>query len=148
MHFEWTDDLNTGIPEIDLQNRRLGEYINTLDHAKLTANREQVAQVLEQLLDYAVSHFLFEEQLMESAGYEFRKSHERIHEIFAKRLAEFRGRFAKGEEVTDELLAMLKNWVEIHIKQEDRSYASPVQQAIAGEGGQTLVAGIMRKLFG
>lgn len=144
----WTDDLNTGIPEIDVQNRRLVEFINTLTAARQTGDRTQVGNVLDQLLDFVCNHFMFEEHLMEEANYEFRTAHEKIHEIFAKRLAAFRGRFANGENVCDELHDMLKNWMDIHIKQEDKAYASSVQKAIEQEGGETWMAGVMKKLFG
>ena len=148
MTIAWTDDLDTGIPEIDEQNRRLVEFINTLSAARLTGDRTQVGSVLDQLLDFVCNHFMFEEHLMQEANYEFRAAHEKIHEIFAKRLAAFRGRFANGENVCDELHDMLKSWMEHHIKQEDKAYAKTVQQVIEQEGGQTWVSGIMQRLFG
>lgn len=148
MQVKWTDDLNTGIPEVDAQNRRVADFINTLDAAKQTADREQLGHVLEELLDFVVNQFLFEEQLMEKAGYEFRSAHERIHEVFAKRLAEFRGRYANGEDITDDLIAMLTNWVNIHIKEEDKRYAASVQDVIDDEEGKTWVKGLFNRLFG
>src|SRR5512143_3142220 len=102
MAITWTEDLNTGIPEIDSENRRLVDFINTLSAARQTGDRTQVGNVLDQLLDFVVNHFMFEEHLMEEANYEFRAAHEKIHEIFAKRLAAFRGRHANGEAVCDE----------------------------------------------
>lgn len=148
MRFEWTDDLNTGIPEIDAQNRRIEEYINTLYAAKEMDHRETVGQVLDQMLDFAVNHFLFEEHLLEQANFEFRASHERIHEIFAKKLADFRGRYAQGENPVDEVLAMLTGWVGTHIRREDKTYVAAVQQVIDQQGGRGWVAGVMKKLFG
>ncbi|WP_127478337.1 bacteriohemerythrin [Sulfurivermis fontis] len=148
MRMQWTEELDTGIAEIDVQNRRLGDFINTLSAAQQTGDREQTGWVLEQLLDFAVNNFLFEEKLMEEANYEFRSAHERVHEIFVKKLADFRGRYAKGDDVTEELLAMLTSWVANHIKQEDKRYAATVQQVIAQEGGETWVKGLMKKLFG
>jgi len=145
---QWAEELDTGIAEIDAQNRRLGDFINTLNEARGTGDHGQTGGVLEQLLDFAVNNFLFEEKLMEEAGYEFRSAHERVHEIFVKKLADFRGRYAQGEDVTEELLAMLTGWVANHIKQEDKRYAATVQQVMAQEGGETWVKGIMKKLFG
>ncbi len=148
MTITWTEDLNTGIPEIDTENRRLVEFINTLSEARQTNDRTQVGKVLDQLLDFVVNHFMFEEHLMQEANYEFLAAHEKIHEIFAKRLAAFRGRFASGENVCEELHTMLKNWMEIHIKQEDKAYAASVQKVIEKEGGSTWVSGVMKRLFG
>lgn len=144
----WTDELNTGIAEIDTQNRRIVGFINQLEEVKQTGEQEKLNDVLEQLLDFVVNHFLFEEKLMEEAGYEFRTAHERVHEIFAKKLADFRGRHANGEDVCDELCTMLTNWVQNHIKQEDKRYAASVQTVIEQEGGTTWVAGLMKRMFG
>jgi hemerythrin len=148
MHMIWTDDLNTGIPEIDRENQKIVSYINTLSDAKAAGDRSQLGTTLDNLLDYAVNHFLFEEHMLEEAGYEFRASHEAFHEMFAKKLAALRGRFGEGEDVHDELVRMLSDWVNVHIRQEDQKYATVVQQTIEEEGGRSWVAGVMKKLFG
>lgn len=144
----WTDDLDTGIPEIDVENRRLADFINTLETARQTENRNAVGDVLEQLLDFVVNHFLFEEHLMEEAGYEFLHMHEKIHEMFARRVADFRGRYANGDDITTELITMLNNWIQNHVKDEDRRYAQSVQEKIEQSGGKTWVQGIFNRLFG
>lgn len=148
MSFNWTDDLNTGIAEIDAQNRRLGDFINRLNESENTGDREITGAVLEELLDFSVNNFLFEEKLMEEAGYEFHHAHERVHELFVKKLAEFRGRYANGDDVTGELYTMLMGWVENHVKREDKDYVTSVQQVIEKEGDETWVQGIMKKMFG
>jgi len=148
MSLTWTDDLNIGVAEIDAQNRRLADFINILEESRQNGDRNKLEYVLEQLLDFSVNNFLFEEKLMEEAGYEFRSTHERVHEIFVKKLADFRGRFANGDDVSRELHTMLTNWVEGHIKQEDKRYAPMVQQVIEKEGGESWVQGIMKRMFG
>jgi hemerythrin len=148
MSFDWTDDLNTGIDEIDAQNQRLGDFINLLDEGVAAGDREKLGYVLEELLDFAVNNFLFEEKLMEEAGYEFHGAHERVHELFIKKLAEFRGRYASGDDVTGELRSMLVGWVDNHVKREDKDYVASVRKVSAEEGDETWVQGIMKKMFG
>lgn len=148
MHMIWTSDLNTGIPEIDAENRKIVNYVNLLSDAEEVGDRDKQGDVLELLLDYVVNHFLFEEHLMEQADYEYRVAHEKVHELFAKKLADFRGRYKDGEDVSAELLAMLHHWVDDHIRVEDQRYAQSVQQTIEKEGGETWVAGVMKMLFG
>lgn len=148
MHKLWTSDLNTGIAEIDAENRKIVDYINILFAARESDDREQLGGVLELLLDYVCNHFIFEEHMMEQAEYEYRVAHEKVHELFAKRLADFRGRFKAGETPFDEVLAMLVHWVDDHIRNDDRMYAETVQATIEKEGGSTWVAGVMRRLFG
>lgn len=148
MHMIWTNDLNTGIPEIDAENQKIVTYINTLSDAKEAGDTSTVSTVIDNLLDYVVNHFLFEEHMMEQANYQFRASHEAFHELFAKKLADLRGRCHQGEDVSDALVAMLSNWVNVHIRQEDQKYAAEVLQTIEDEGGQSWVTGVMKKLFG
>lgn len=148
MHMIWTSDLNTGIEEIDVENRKIVTYVNTLTDAKTAGDRAKQGEVIELLLDYVVNHFLLEEHMMEQADYEFRNAHERVHEIFAKKLADFRGRYQDGEDISDDLVTMLSNWVDNHIRVEDQLYAESVHETIEKEGGQTWVAGVMKRLFG
>ena len=148
MSFEWTDELNTGIAEIDAQNRRLGDFIDLLEESLITGDREKQGYVLDELLDFVVNNFLFEEKIMEEAGYEFRSAHERVHELFIKKLAELRGRFADGDGIAEELLGMLRGWVENHVKREDKDYVASVRQVSEEEGDETWVQGIMKRMFG
>lgn len=145
---QWSEELNTGIAEIDSQNRRIADFINTLEEARSSADRDKIAVVLNELLDFVVNHFLFEEHLMAAANYEGLPMHEKIHEIFAKRLADLRGRFARGEVICDDLLVMLNNWVQNHVRDEDMRYAASVRRKIEAEGGQSWVSGLFKKLFG
>lgn len=145
---QWSDDLNTGIPEVDAQNQRLADFINTLQEIQQSDDREMLGDVLEEMLDFCVNQFFFEEQLMEKADYEFRSAHERVHEIFIKKLADFRGRYANGEDVSGELLTMLTGWIQNHVVREDKAYAASVSRVIEKEGGRSWVAGLMKRLRG
>ena len=148
MHKLWTSDLDTGIPEIDLENRKIVDYINILSVAKSSGEREELGRVLDQLLDYVCNHFMFEEHMMQQANYEYRVGHEKVHEIFAKKLADFRGRYNDGETPFDDVLSMLIHWVDDHIRNEDGMYAETIQHKIEQEGGETWVSGVMKRLFG
>ena len=39
-YLEWIPELDTNIPEVDLQHRRIVEYINELHDARIDGNRE------------------------------------------------------------------------------------------------------------
>lgn len=144
----WSSEYETGIPEIDTQNKKLVDYINALDSAKESGDSDVVVKVIESLLDHVCNQFMFEEHMMEEAGYEYHKAHEKVHEIFAKKLAELRGRVQAGEFPYDELISMLSHWVDGHVKNEDKMYAESVQVKIQKEGGDSWVKGVMKKLFG
>ncbi|HEY5993953.1 MAG TPA: bacteriohemerythrin [Gallionellaceae bacterium] len=127
-YMQWTEDLETGIQVIDDQHKRIIGYINELHHASETGSAAEVKEVLEGLLDYTVTHFQFEEELQAKAGYPFLKAHQRVHEIFMKRIATFRERANKGENIIPELLSMLKVWLSSHIKGDDRDYVESVKK--------------------
>lgn len=148
MYKIWTSDLDTGIAEIDEGNRKVVDYINALAEAKSNDDRDALGGVIDNLLDYVCNHFMLEEHMMQEADYEYRLAHEKVHEIFAKKLADFRGRFNDGEAPYDDLQSMLVRWVDDHIRNEDGRYAESVQQKIEEEGGETWVAGVMKRLFG
>ncbi|NIK43012.1 bacteriohemerythrin [Xanthomonas arboricola] len=122
----WQDDLNTGIEVIDHQHRRIVEMINQLHVAQTSLQRLAVAEVIDELIDYTLSHFAFEEELMEEAGYPFSLAHKRVHEVFGKRVGEYRLRFQAGEDVCDELRSMLSRWLFNHIRGDDQAYAPQV----------------------
>jgi hemerythrin len=129
-YIDWTRELEFGIPVIDKQHRQIVDFINELDDACRTGNKEETAHVMEGLLNYTVTHFEFEEELQEKADYPFLKAHRRIHEIFMKKIAEIRERGNHGEDIAPALLNLLKGWLTSHIKGEDRDYVESVRTVL------------------
>jgi len=130
MTIVWTDDLNTGIDVIDHQHMRLVEYINQLEKASRTHDRLLIGRVLNELVDYTLSHFAFEENLQEEAGYKFAKPHKAIHDMFIKRVAKYQERYSAGEDIAHQLNNMLNTWLLHHIKRDDQSYVAEVKANI------------------
>lgn len=131
MPVTWDPKLDTGIEVIDTQHKRIVSYVNQLEAAQMKGDKMGVAQVIEQLVDYTQSHFGFEEAMMEEAGYKFLKPHQKVHELFIKRVTDFTVRAAKGEEIAGELHSMLVKWLINHIASEDHDYSKPVLQMLA-----------------
>jgi hemerythrin len=124
----WTDQLNVGIEVIDNQHRRIVDYINLLDEAVAGGHtREDIGILINDLVDYTVSHFAFEESLQEEAAYPFIKAHQKVHGLFARRVGEFTERFEKGEDVSRGLHSMLVTWLLNHIKHDDADYGNAVR---------------------
>jgi len=127
-HLVWQDDLNTGIQVIDDQHRRIVDMINLLHQAQARGgSRAEVGAVLSELVDYTLSHFAFEEALLEEAGYEFTRPHKRVHEIFTARVSDYNLRFTAGEDITEELIGMLSRWLFNHIRSDDAGYVQAVK---------------------
>ena len=126
------------------------------DHLLRVVEVDEIGQrqteVIDELVDYTLSHFAFEEELMEEAGYPFCAAHKRVHEVFGKRVMEYRLRFAAGEDIADELRAMLARWLFNHIRGDDQAYAETVKRHLnrftkEHEEGRWL-SRTLRRLFG
>ncbi|MDR2710406.1 MAG: bacteriohemerythrin [Burkholderiales bacterium] len=121
-HVEWFDDLSVGIEAIDKQHQRLIEYANKLyDNLH---DRELLAGVLADTIEYTESHFGFEETMMEESGYPYLRAHKRIHDLFIRRVAKYKERFLAGEDIGEELHDTLVRWLVTHIKSEDANYSA------------------------
>ena len=120
----WQAELDTGIDVIDQQHQRIVALINQLAEA---TGRDDQAAVLEELVDYTLSHFAFEEELLEESGYTFGPAHKRVHDMFVRRVGEYRMRFEAGEDIAAELKGMLASWHFNHIRGDDKSYSKHVR---------------------
>ncbi len=152
MPISWTADLDTGIPIIDQQHRRIVDFINHLEVAKNAGDKEAVKQIVYDCVDYTLSHFAFEESLQEEAGYAYCKPHKKVHELFARKVSEYQERMDLGDDVAEELHATLARWLVNHIKRDDADYVESVRASMA-PGARALAeekkkTGWFRRLFG
>ena len=90
---QWVEDLNTGIEEIDIQHRRIVDYINRLHELRESPDRAALSEVIAETVDYTISHFAYEERMLEDSGYAFTDLHKRVHELFTRRVGEMQTRF-------------------------------------------------------
>ena len=123
----WSNDLNTGIDVIDQQHKRIVDFINDLEAAQLTKNQKLIKEVVDDCVDYTLSHFAFEESLQEEAGYQYCKPHKRVHELFTRKVSEYQQRLDLGDDVGEELHGLLTRWLVNHIKRDDADYVSAVK---------------------
>lgn len=148
--FVWTEQLCIGIDVIDQQHRRIVEYINQLDEARSSGqSREEIGWLLNELVDYTISHFGFEESLQEDANYPFVNAHKKVHELFAKRVAEYQARLNNGEDISKELNSLLVTWLFNHIKRDDADYVETVKGHLQQQSGVTeKKKSLFARLFG
>lgn len=146
---EWTSDLDTGIAVIDEQHRRIVDYINRLGSAIGVRDQVEIAGIFDELVDYTLTHFTFEEGLQEQAGYRFASAHKRVHEVFAKKLAEHREAFAQGEMgAARRTHGMLVRWLVNHIRNDDADYVPSVAAVATGPATGGWMGRALERLFG
>jgi hemerythrin len=124
---KWSDDMLTGVAEIDRQHRIL---VGTLNEAKAKLTTEaddpMFEQVTRDLLAYAIYHFNTEEQIMKQYGYaaaalEEAGSHLAAHRHFSEQVVALRDDARDGRPGAREaLLDFLTNWLTSHIMTTDK----------------------------
>jgi hemerythrin len=148
----WTKDLDTGIEVIDGQHQRIVEYINKLHDARVKNDTNATGDIIAATVDYTISHFSFEEALIEDAGYEFVRPHKKVHELFIRKVSEFQDRYKNGEDVSGELHDLLARWLFNHIRNDDAAYVKAVKSNLlkitADKNKNGWMARSFKKFFG
>jgi hemerythrin len=121
----WRDDFSVEIQEIDEQHKSLVSLINQLYEALSTKqHRDQVGEVLHELVNYTLTHFAVEEALMRLMQYPDYEEHKQSHDRIAHKVQQFHADFQQGKANVDmELLMFLKEWLTTHIMDVDKRYA-------------------------
>lgn len=133
--FDLTDDMNilavwddltfsVGVNSIDRQHQRLFDILNQL-YACLMQNKgyETERTVIEELMDYTVTHLSDEESQMQQAQYPDYAQHKAIHDRIIGQATDLKRRYDQGEKgMAMELMMFLKDWLVEHIQKVDRKY--------------------------
>ena len=130
LYWEWEASMDTGIESIDEQHRKIVDLINTLGQAVEHHDRQKTLGVLEELEQFTLTHFSFEEFLMENGNYPAFESHKQVHQRFAGRIAGYKESCARGEDISRKLLQDLKVWLTNHIQRDDQDYAPYVKKKL------------------
>lgn len=132
--FVWNDRFVTGEAIVDNEHRELVRIINwVIEHQTLPNLDEEVPKVISYLVQYAVTHFRHEEELMEATGCDprFAESHCNVHRDFARQVGKMREFPGAGGDI-DSLLRFLTSWLAHHILGMDQSMARQIHKIRAG----------------
>lgn len=123
---EWTCKLELGVKSIDKQHQRLVKCINKLDETIKSGHQfEEIGSIFHQLIEYTQSHFKYEERLFDVHKYSDEKNHKQLHEELIIKVQDFHYKFKEeNNDISMELLAFLKDWLEKHILIEDKKYTT------------------------
>lgn len=118
----WSPKFSVGIDEIDDQHKHFIKILNKV-HSKLDEKNEDVADELNELIEYARIHFSTEEKYFDEWKYPFTNEHEIVHAQLTLDILKFKERFDNGEKVLKEITDFLKEWLGVHLKIYDGKYA-------------------------
>jgi hemerythrin len=128
--FKWKDGFNIGNAEIDLQHRSFLELLNEY-YISTSGDMKDVVGVglVEKLKEYAAMHFRFEEDLMESMGYEGLSQQREQHRYFKTLVSDLESAHRQGKrETLKSAVPFLRDWFLRHILEEDRKLTSCLKQ--------------------
>ena len=90
----WSDDLLTGVSEIDTHHRELFNLMNWfLKACERGTDKEQIKRVFEFLDKYIIYHFNAEEEYMAHYDYPNYAVHQQMHTDFKKDFAQLKKKF-------------------------------------------------------
>lgn len=144
----WDASLETGIGVIDSQHQQIVDYINKLHLAVNTKDHDLSREVLDEVVNYTLTHFSFEEEMMRVAGYALYDAHCKVHQAFLTKISDYRSRLHNGEDVAKLLLSDLRVWLTNHIKNEDNDYAQSVRLYLHGDDNVGWIKKNLVRFFG
>ncbi|MBM4053517.1 MAG: bacteriohemerythrin [Planctomycetes bacterium] len=115
VNFEWRDEYNTGLDEIDIQHKRFLHMINALyELDNRPVKNPGMQKLLDELVNYARFHFQSEELLMISYKYpnlyDQKKEHEKLMNDLNKKAEEVK--LSNGN--VSKMLLFLVKWFAGH----------------------------------
>lgn len=124
--YEFKDEFKTGIEMIDMEHKKLFEIADrayeTMMDEFIPDKYDYIVDILNELKDYAATHFNHEEEYMVSIGYKKIFSQKVSHNDFIEKMNEYDlGVIDENQKgVILELLDYLNDWLIHHILESDK----------------------------
>ena len=128
MYFEWKDTYSVNVEKIVEQHKKLFEIGGRITDLVMVKDGfdhyDEIMDILQELTEYTIYHFNFEERLMEKYGYEGLDSHRIEHIFFMKKIEKVREKDidSKQSEISIDLVAFVSDWITSHILTTDMKY--------------------------
>ena len=119
---KWSSLFSVGIVSIDKEHKHIVDLINKLEasSARRTA-RESISQIFDELFDYTVQHFGYEEKLFETYNYPESEEHKKIHVDILNKVKEL-NKDSKHINI-ESVSAFLRGWIKHHFCVIDQKYS-------------------------
>lgn len=126
----WKEEYSIGINEVDLQHKKLVDFLNQLfDAMSVGKGSEVLSEILNGLTDYTVKHFATEEKYMVVYAFPNYKNHKIEHKKLVEEVAQLKEEFENGNKrLTIEVVNFLKEWLVSHILGSDKALGEHLKQ--------------------
>ncbi len=131
MATEWTRELSTGLPELDIQHEAILELIDGAIELADSGDRQRLGEALSGLADGFYRHFASEEMLMEASEYPEHRVHKAAHDLFLRDFAihlDEHARLGPTPQLAAWMRENMASWFVFHIRQNDVPLARYVLQ--------------------
>ena len=124
---EWDDSLSVGVQQFDDHHKYLVGILNKTYNACICENmRDELKNILNELVDYSQYHFAAEERLMEEHEYPELGLHKLEHDMFYEKIRSIRQDFneiKRNPSITlIDVAMLLGNWLSSHIMKIDKRF--------------------------
>ena len=120
--FEWTNELELGVQEMDDQHKVIINKINTLIESMNKDQSFSVKSSFDDLCKYTIHHFEEEEVYMDSISFPGATTHKLIHKNLLEKMGEISKEIDAGNLDKEGLISFLKMWLRSHIMGIDNKY--------------------------
>jgi hemerythrin len=127
---QWKEEYRVGIKTIDEQHEKLFEIANRayslLKNDMVVDKYDQIVAIIQELKDYTVYHFTFEESYMASIHYKKLLSHKVLHDDFIETInrIDLYTIDEHQEQAILDVLNFVADWIADHILVQDQRYVS------------------------
>ena len=126
--FPWNENFETGIEEIDSQHHKLVDLVNLLaNHLAFQSDMPTLNTIFSELAAYAVYHFETEEAIWSRCLSEDPTvlKHKRVHQDFIVAIDRLKNQKAQKpfDQVVEDILSFLTQWLAYHILDSDKRMA-------------------------
>lgn len=120
----WNDRYSVGVRQIDEQHQKLVGIMNKLcDFMDKGEENYVIGEVLEELAEYAWSHFALEERYFIEFDYDKTDEHVAQHREFSKQVSSLKKDLSEGKEtVSTDTISFLGKWFTEHVLTYDKEY--------------------------
>ncbi|UOO38341.1 hemerythrin family protein [Oscillospiraceae bacterium CM] len=128
MAVRWRNSTSCNIKEIDNQHKKLFEISSKLNILEPICTqidfKDEILDVIDQLKDYSIYHFTYEESLMQKYHYPDYEEHRDAHKAFIKKILDLENgdvNFSSSESLRH-IIDFINGWVMAHILKTDMKY--------------------------
>ncbi len=126
--FDWQNSMSVGNQVIDVDHRKLIQYINELQDAMVAGRgKDVVGTILNRLVLYTHEHFGREELIWKAGRYAGLEKHKKEHADLLKTVTEFKAKYDKGTiALSVDVMEFLRDWLKNHILKSDKEAANAI----------------------